>query len=251
MNVRDALYSSPQGARGTRWRSNARGGAGRQGFLGGTINAPFASMALREFTSDDGRPWQVWDITPEKMHPSTRAEDYLQGVLDGWLVFESTDGEGKARLYPIPGMWAEADEGELRAMLRRAEPVREMAKRKSGPTRAASQEGGAPPESWVGDREVARSGSPSMDVRAFSYPGGRVWTVAERATTEKSSGEPRVVLRFTSGSRTLDLEGFPVDWAQYSDEQLIDLLCIAFPRPTDHDQRDAEHHRRRGDTRRS
>jgi hypothetical protein len=221
-------------------------------FQGGTINAPFASMALREFTDDDGRVWQVWDITPEKMHPSTRAEDYLQGVLDGWLVFEATDGHGKARLYPIPGMWAEADEAELRAMLRRADPVREAAKRKSGPTRAASPEGGGgSPGSLSGDREVARSGTPSMDVRAFSYPGGRVWTVAERSAAEKSSGESRVVLRFSSGSRTLDLESFPGDWAHYPDEQLIDLLCIAFPRPTDQEQRDAAHHRRRGDTRRS
>ena len=218
-------------------------------FLSGTINAPFASMALREFTDGDGRVWQVWDITPEKMHPSTRAEDYLQDVLDGWLVFEATDGQGKARLYPIPGMWAEADEAELRAMLRRATRVREAAKRKSGPTPAASSDGGGGASgSWVGDREVARSGSPSADVRTFFYPGGRVWTVAERPATEKSSAESRVVLRFSSGSRALDLGAFPEDWAYYSDEQLIDLLCIAFPRPTDKDQHDAAHHRRRGDT---
>jgi hypothetical protein len=209
-------------------------------------------MALREFTDLDGRTWQVWDITPEKMHPSTRAEDYLQGVLDGWLVFEATDGRGKARLYPIPGMWAEADEAELRAMLGRADKVREPQERKSGPTHIVPPEGSESSSgSWVGDREVAHSGSPSVEVRTFRYPAGRVWSVAERTAGEESRGESRLVLRFSSGTRTLDLDAFPGDWVRFSDEQLINLLCTAFPRPTEHEQRDAAHHRRRGDTRRS
>jgi hypothetical protein len=203
-------------------------------------------MALREFSDGDGRAWRVWDITPEKMHPSTRAEDYLQGVLEGWLVFEAADGHAKARLYPIPGMWAEADEAELRAMLGRAQPVRDAPERRSGPTRATPADG-----SLVGDREVAPRGSPSVDVRTFRYPGGRVWTVAERMAAEKPGDEPRVVLRFSSGSRSLELEKFPAEWVGYSTEQLIDLLCTAFPRPTIHDNRDDAHHRRRGDTRRS
>jgi hypothetical protein len=207
-------------------------------------------MALREFADDDGRAWRVWDITPEKMHPSTRAEDYLQGVLEGWLVFEAADGHRKARLYPIPGMWAEADDVELRAMLHRADPVRDAPERKSGPVLTAASEGSAAsPASWAGDRQVAQSGAPSVEVRTFRYPAGRLWTVAERTTARKSSGESRVVLRFSSGSRSLDLGSFPVDWVRYSDEQLIDLLCTAFPRATEHDQHDTDHHRRRGDTR--
>lgn len=215
---------------------------------GGTINAPFASMALREFTDGDGRPWQVWDITPEKMHPSTRAEDYLQGVLEGWLVFEAVDGHAKARLYPIPGMWAEADEGELRAMLQRAEPVREPPERRPGPTQGLQREEAG---SQVGDREVARPGSPSVEVRTFRYPAGRVWSVAERTAAGRPGIEARVVLRFSSGSRSLDVDSFPADWVGYSDDQLIDLLCISFPRPTDYDKHDDAHHRRRGDTGRS
>ena len=227
-------------------REVAKGQRARNGLQGGTINAPFASMALREFTDGDGRAWRVWDITPEKMHPSTRAEDYLQGVLEGWLVFEAADGHGKARLYPIPGMWAEADEAELRAMLGRAEPVRDAPERKSGPTRTTPAK-----VPRVDDREVARSGNPSVDVRTFRYPGGRVWSVAERAAVEKAGSELRVVLRFSSGSRSLDLETFPAEWIGYTDEQLIDLLCTAFPRPTNYDNRDDVHHRRRDDTGRS
>jgi hypothetical protein len=209
-------------------------------------------MALREFTDNDGRAWRAWDITPEKMHPSTRAEDYLQGVLDGWLVFEAVDGHAKARLYPIPGMWAEADEAELRSMLHRADPVREPPDRKSGPTRSTpAKEGEGSPVTWAGDREMPPSGTPSVAVRTFRYPAGRVWSVAEWTAPETASGGSRVVLRFSSGSRTLDLESFPGDWIGYSDERLINLLCTAFPRPANYDERDDAQHRRRGDTRRS
>lgn len=207
-------------------------------------------MALREFTAEDGREWHVWDITPEKMHPTTRAEDYLQGVLEGWLVFEAADGESKARLYPIPATWITATEDELREMLRGAEPVREQAERKSGMKRVVSS-GLAPDAAHSaprgGDREVAHSGTPSMDVRTFRYPGGRVWTVAERLAADEEGGESRVMLRFSSGSRTLDMENFPADWVRYSDDRLIDLLCVAFPRPADREQSDSIHHRRRGD----
>lgn len=208
-------------------------------------------MALREFTDGDGRAWRVWDITPEKMHPATRAEDYLQGVLEGWLVFEALDGHAKARLHPIPGMWAEADEGELRAMLRRAEPVRDTPERKSGPTNIAAAESSPDSQgSRVGDREVVRAGNPVVDVRTFRYPGGRVWSVAERTIVDKPTGNSRVVLRFASGSRTLDLDQFPDGWVGYSDERLIDLLCTSFPRQIN-DKRDDAHHRRRGDPGRS
>lgn len=216
----------------------------------GTNSAQFGCMALREFAADDGRQWHVWDITPEKMHPSTRAEDYLQGVLEGWLVFEAVDGHGKARLYPIPATWTTASEEELRAFLRQADAVREPAERRSGPSRAAPEEvpggkartAGRPP-----DREVGRSGSPSIDVRTFRYPGGRVWTVAERAA-DGAVRDGALVLRFSSGARSLDLHDFPREWSHYSDDELIDLLCSAFPRPVAAGQGDSQLHRRRGDT---
>ena len=59
-------------------------------------------MPLREFTDRSGEEWKVWDITPERLHPSTRVGDYLQGFVDGWLVFETADGGDKRRLYPLP-----------------------------------------------------------------------------------------------------------------------------------------------------
>lgn len=208
-------------------------------------------MALREFTDDDDREWHVWDITPEKMHPSTRAEDYLQGVLEGWLVFEALDGRGKARLYPIPVDWESASEDDLRAHLRRADRVREPGERKSGPTRVlggevAAEDGAS--RHGVTDREVARTGSASLDVRTFRFPTGRLWTVAERAQGEHANGQSLLVLRFSSGTRSLDMEAFPADWMSYSNDQLIDLLCVAFPRPSVNIASDGAHHRRRGDT---
>lgn len=206
-------------------------------------------MALREFAAEDGRRWHVWDITPEKMHPSTRAEDYLQGVLEGWLVFEALDGQGKARLYPIPANWAAASEDELRTFLGQADAVRDPAERRSGPNRVAAKapsDGEVQPARRPIEREMARSGTPSMDVRTFRYPGGRVWTVAER-TADAGSGSAELVLRFSSGSRNLDMPDFPRDWSHYTDDQLIDLLCFAFPRPAADGRNDSLEHRRRSD----
>jgi hypothetical protein len=210
-------------------------------------------MALREFTGADGREWHVWDITPDKMHPSTRAEDYLQGVLEGWLVFEAEGGKGKARLYPIPATWATASDEELRVMLSRAEPVREPAERRSGPTQVAAEleTSSGPSSPKAPDREVPRSGSSSIDVRTFRYPRGRVWTVAERSTSDQGDGSSRVILRFSSGTRNLDMDVFPAGWMRYTDDQLINLLIASFPRPADHTDTDSEYQRRRGDTTRS
>ena len=56
-------------------------------------------MALREFRDESGREWRAWDITAEKLHPSTRAENHLQGVLEGWLVFEAVDGSEIGRAH--------------------------------------------------------------------------------------------------------------------------------------------------------
>jgi hypothetical protein len=64
-------------------------------------------MALRELTDRFGTVWKVWDITPDQLHPSSRSGDYLQGFLDGWLVFETIDGAEKRRLYPVPADWQE------------------------------------------------------------------------------------------------------------------------------------------------
>ncbi len=81
-------------------------------------------MALREFTDPNGVAWKVWDVLPERLHPVTRAEDFLQGYLEGWLVFESADGEQKCRLYPVPANWTELPDEELERLRRSAESVR-------------------------------------------------------------------------------------------------------------------------------
>jgi hypothetical protein len=70
-------------------------------------------MPLRQFTDSRGVEWQVWDTLPEKVVSNT-----LEG---GWLTFQSE--EEKRRLAPIPLYWANAPDGELRAMLDRARPV--------------------------------------------------------------------------------------------------------------------------------
>jgi hypothetical protein len=190
-------------------------------------------MALREFKDDGGREWRAWDITADKLHPSTRAENHLQGVLEGWLVFEAVDGSAKARLYPIPKSWQSASQDELRRLLTRAEPTRESGEYE----RFASGERAAQRVAARGAADDApsapRAERTSPEGRSFRYPGGRYWSVAEYVIRQPSDGEgpaSRPVLRFTAGARSLDVTSWPPEWRNYSDYQLADLLWRSFPR---------------------
>ena len=192
-------------------------------------------MALRDFTDRSGVLWKAWDITPESVHPVTRLEDYMQGFTDGWLVFESVDTGEKRRLCPIPTNWAELDDMALADLCATAEPVRTT--RRQPVSRQSA--------------EVAQEMPNQRLVRTFAYPGGRVWSVTEVLVQYRDSrgepvGDPRLVLRFTSGVRVLDLLAWPADWASYSDEELTNLMWKAFPRERGK-ANVTSHHRRRGD----
>ncbi len=207
-------------------------------------------MALREFRDESGRDWRAWDITADKLHPSTRAENHLQGVLEGWLVFEAVDGGAKSRLYPIPAGWQLASQEELRALLTRAEPTRDsgeyerFAARERVAERVASR--GAPddvPAFFRGERT-------SSEGRSFRYPGGRYWSVAEYVIRQPSDGEgppSHSVLRFTAGARSLDVTTWPGEWRSYSDYQLSDLLWRSFPRDMTAPPQPGAFRRRRGE----
>jgi hypothetical protein len=192
-------------------------------------------MPLREFTDSTGRRWRVWDIRPEQMHAATRAEDHLQNVINGWLAFESANGDEKRRLAPIPAKWESATEGELEDMLERAESARS----EPGVTRRgeASGPGGVTWQSGVGDT--------TSTARTFRYPNGRYWTVNELPHSSTTSGQ-RPLLRFTSGARSLDTADWPSEWAQMSEQDLAELLYRSFPRETS-GANPTEFRRRRGD----
>ena len=184
-------------------------------------------MAVREFDDERGKRWRVWCITPEAIHPVTRAEDYLADCYQlGWLVFETTSGDDKRRLCPFPKAWEAASDGEMRDLLSRAEAV---------PTRKRSRERltGQPLQSSVETSPVIEGDDDRADltdltvVRSFRYPGGRLWTAS--VASPATGGAP--VLRFTAGARTIDLSSWPRDWADLPDDRLVDLLRHAFDRP--------------------
>ena len=179
-------------------------------------------MALREFLDSEGRSWRVWDVAPDQFHAATNWEDYLQGYIDGWLVFEAVDGSERCRLYPIPSGWETSSDGQL-------EDLRRTAKT---------------------DTTVERPGVGETlgMVRTFHYPRGRVWTAIEtpvqyRDPEGNAVGSPVTVLRFTSGKRVMDLLAWPVGWHRYNDEQMAALLARAFPR--DQQRENPTPHRRR------
>lgn len=222
--------------------------AGRAGRYAATARAlPVEwNMSLREFVDGTGKRWKAWDITPDRMHPSTRAEDYMQPFLDGWLVFESLDGGVKRRLHPIPPGWAEMAPGELERLCTSATGA--------GGTEPRNALPGTPPTSATDEARAAFKAAPTTRssgevMRSFDYPGGRHWTVGEMRLTLRtgSSDQPveRRVLRFTSGARALDLSHVPANWWEYRDDALAELLYRGFPR--DRSARNRSPHRRRRD----
>jgi hypothetical protein len=174
-------------------------------------------MALREFSDSQGRRWRVWDIRPDQLHGATRAEDYLQNMIHGWLAFEPAGGGEKRRLSPIPPNWEKAPEEELEAMLERAIRTQLETPSASQPVVEASARDSFEP-------------TPAPTIRTFRYPTGRYWTVNEQIETGSAERRQRLVLRFTSGARALETRDWPPDWSRLSEDELANLLYHSFPR---------------------
>jgi hypothetical protein len=180
---------------------------------------------VREFRDRRGREWRAWEVTPESVHPQTKAVDYLSDCFKGgWLVFETVDGREKRRLCPPPHGWDQRAETDLERLVDQAEILRPAgAKRKP-----ASRRGALPPST---PRTVAASMPQDADgtvdmrfvgvVRSFLYPGGEVWRASVVAPAD-SPAPP--VLRFSSDTHVVDLTTWPPDWVDMNDRQLVKLL---------------------------
>ena len=178
-------------------------------------------MSVREFEDEDGRRWRAWNINPDSIHPQTKAEDYLADCYQsGWIVFETFDGREKRRLCPYPTGWETVPDARLRELLASAEAV--------APNKRARE----PRVSAEVPRFVAGAASQEPDLsdlrvsRSFWYPGGRYWS----ASVALADDRKRPVLRFSAGSRQIDLERWPTDWPDFPDDQLVELLRQAAPR---------------------
>jgi hypothetical protein len=68
--------------------------------------------------------WHVWAVSAERMRANPLTGDQLGAYRDGWLAFESEDGQHRKRLPGFPPGWATMPEAELRVLLVRAEAVR-------------------------------------------------------------------------------------------------------------------------------
>jgi hypothetical protein len=185
-------------------------------------------MAVREFQDEAGTSWRVWCITPEAIHPVTRAEDYLADCYQlGWLVFEAKSGGQKRRLCPYPAEWESASQAELRGFLAQSElvPARKLARDRGTVSEAtplpATSEPAAALESLEHAMEERADLTDLTVIRTFRYPGGRIWSAAIAPHSDIAIGP---VLRFTAGARSIDLPRWPGDWPDLPDEQLVDLL---------------------------
>ena len=187
-------------------------------------------MAARQFKDGAGRDWLVWEVIPEELHPQVRAEAYLaQMYHTGWLVFETSSGEEKRRLSPVPENWSELPEEELTILLQRSELV-PLSRVRPGQDKA-SEPASAGPRTAQSSRNRQATSRPDVAeldiVRTFQYPGGGTWTVS---VVRRRGRLGLSVLRFASGTRKIELSDWPKDWADYREEQLVELLRRSAPR---------------------
>ena len=97
-------------------------------------------MPLREYQDGNGTNWRIWNVHPTQRAGARPTEEGPErrtapreeersrmiatpGLEQGWLCFESP--VEKRRLTPIPEQWESCPEGELEALLGRAELVRQ------------------------------------------------------------------------------------------------------------------------------
>src|SRR5437867_9597055 len=172
-------------------------------------------MASREFTDSDGVVWHVWDVTPEHLHPATKAEDFMEPWVGGWLAFESATGRKRRLQAPYPSRWMEYDLAKLEMLCRAATPV--GTRRKNTP-----QEQLAITEKKAEVEERAEA------ERTFVSPRGRTWTLRLHESL-RQDGTTETVLRFTSGDSVVDLNDWPENWKKLSPEELAVLLLDAEP----------------------
>jgi hypothetical protein len=96
-------------------------------------------MSHREFTDEDGRTWEVWDVHPSGLESSGSGglsrevidlESTVRRLLrlnlpnelrEGWLAFRSD--EESRRLAPIPSSWVALEDSDLAMLVRTAKPI--------------------------------------------------------------------------------------------------------------------------------
>lgn len=79
-------------------------------------------MALVSFTDSSGRVWRAWNV--DRVWPQGGGADFLEASFrDGWLVFESADGQERRRLGGFPRDWAAMPPTELERLCAEAAPA--------------------------------------------------------------------------------------------------------------------------------
>ena len=202
---------------------------------------------MREFNDSGGRLWRAWEVRPEAIYPLTKVEDYLADCYrDGWLVFETADGQDKRRLCPPPYAWDRHSEEDLEKLIERAERLRPIGAKRAKTALPADLPPTVPPDIAV---RMPRDADGNLElrylgvVRSFEYPGGQVW----RARVVGHDDDTAVpVLRFASDTHSIELTEWPAEWADLSDADLSALLRVG--ESIQERRRDGLSKRRHGDT---
>jgi hypothetical protein len=83
-----------------------------------------AAYRVREFRDREGRSWRVWQVRPGSAGRAANPERYLGEYVNGWLAFETMEGDARKRLPRFPAAWLGMSDAELELLLPQAADVR-------------------------------------------------------------------------------------------------------------------------------
>jgi hypothetical protein len=81
------------------------------------------SARLREFRTQSGSEWRVWEVRPGAGGRVVKPELYPADYAQGWLAFELLSGEKRKRLPQFEPEWTQASDEDLERFLERAVDV--------------------------------------------------------------------------------------------------------------------------------
>jgi hypothetical protein len=133
LQLEDELLAAARAAEETvrlRRQRGERPGSNREASGPGPTAAPAepadetVGYRVREFRDRQGKSWRVWQVRPGSTGRAANPERYLGEYVNGWLAFETLEGDARKRLPRFPTGWLGMSDAELELLLPQATEVR-------------------------------------------------------------------------------------------------------------------------------
>jgi hypothetical protein len=116
-----AARAVDQAVRLRRKLGDQQGGADKQTAAPEPRPADAPPTRVREFRTASGSEWRVWEVRPGAA--GRAAKHYPVDYVQGWLAFESLEGERRKRLPKFAPEWTSVPDKDLERLLEQAVDV--------------------------------------------------------------------------------------------------------------------------------